>query len=81
MAGDEVLSVTRDTTDASGHTAAIVTLPREPGSYDIEAAIDGVEPVIFTVTAEVTPDFDGDGGVGFRLRPLRRGLRRQRSPL
>ena len=65
MAGDEVLSTTRDTTDANGRAAAIVTLPREPGRYDIEVTIEGVEPVTFTVTAEVTPDFDGDGEVGF----------------
>ncbi len=66
MAGDEVLSTTRDTTDANGRAAAIVTLPREPGRYRVEVTIEGVESVAaFTVTAEVTPDFDGDGEVGF----------------
>ncbi len=66
MAGDEVLSTTRDTTDANGRAAAIVTLPREPGRYRVEVTIEGEESVAaFTVTAEVTPDFDGDGEVGF----------------
>ena len=65
-AGDEVLSTTTATTDAKGHAAAILTLPAEPGRYTIEAAIEGVEPgATFMVTAEVTPDFDGDGEVGF----------------
>ncbi|MCY3736711.1 MAG: collagenase [Gemmatimonadaceae bacterium] len=66
MAGDEVLSTTTATTDEKGRAAAILTLPPEPGRYTIEAAIEGVEAVAtFTVIAEVTPDFDGDGEVGF----------------
>ena len=66
LAGDEVLSTTTATTDANGRAAAIVTLPREPGRYRVEVTIEGVESAAaFTVTAEVTPDFDGDGEVGF----------------
>ena len=66
MAGEEVLSTTTATTDANGRAAAMVTLPGEPGRYTVEVTIEGVESVAaFTVTAEVTPDFDGDGEVGF----------------
>ena len=65
MAGDEVLSVTPGTTGANGRAAAIVTLPREPGRYTVEVTSEGAESATFTVTAEVTPDFDADGEVGF----------------
>ena len=66
MAGDEVLSTTTDTSDANGRAAAIVTLPREPGRYRVEVTIEGVESVAaFTVTAEATPDFNGDGATDF----------------
>ena len=53
------------TTDSTGRAAASMTLPRDPGTYTVEATAAGLDPVTFTVVAEVTPDFDADGQVGF----------------
>ena len=65
MAGEQILSVATDTTDDRGLAAASMTLPREPGTYTVAATVAGLDPVTFTVIAEVTPDFDADGQVGF----------------
>ena len=37
----------------------------QPGPNAVEVTVEGLKPVIFTVTAQATPDFDGNGVVGF----------------
>ena len=64
-AGGGTLSATTATTDADGRAATTLTLGRTPGINTVEAVIAGLEPVTFTATAEASPDFDGDGEVGF----------------
>ena len=64
-AGQGSLSVTRDTTDAEGLAAAVLTLGREPGVYSVEVTAAGLDPVTFTATAKATPDFNGDGATNF----------------
>ena len=64
-AGQGTLSVTRDTTDAEGLAAAVLTLGREPGTYSVEVTAAGLDPVTFTATAKATPDFNGDGATNF----------------
>ena len=64
-AGGGTLSVATDTTDAEGLAATLLTLGEELGANSVVATVAGLEPVTFTATAEATPDFDGDGEVGF----------------
>ena len=59
------LSVVRDTTDAEGRAATTLTLGEELGTYTVVATVADLEPVTFTATARASPDFDGDGEVGF----------------
>ena len=63
-AGGGTLSETTATTDADGHAASTLTLG-ELGTNTIEVTVTGLDPVIFTASAEATPDFDGDGETGF----------------
>ena len=64
-AGQGSLSVTRDTTDAEGLAAAVLTLGREPGTCSVEVTAAGLDPVTFTATAKATSDFNGDGATNF----------------
>ena len=59
------LSLVSDTTDAEGRAATTLTLGEELGTYTVIATVADLEPVTFTVTAKSSPDFDGDGEVGF----------------
>ena len=59
------LSVLTDTTGAEGRAATILTLGDELGAYTVVATVTDLEPVTFTATAKASPDFDGDGEVGF----------------
>ena len=63
--GDGTLSAFSDTTDAEGRAATTLTLGEEYGTYSVVATVADLEPLTFTATAKVTPDFDGDGEVGF----------------
>ena len=63
--GGGTVSVEEDTTDAEGRAATTVTLGLTPGSSTVEVTAGDLEPVTFTVTARSSPDFDGDGEVGF----------------
>ena len=63
--GGGTLSAATDTTDADGRAATNLTLGEELGANSVEATVAGLEPVTFTATARATPDFDGDGEVGF----------------
>ncbi len=59
------LSALTDTTDAEGRASTTLALAEEPGTYSVVATVAGLEPATFTATAQATPDFDGDGEVGF----------------
>ncbi len=59
------LSAVTDTTDAEGRAATTLTLGEEYGTYTVVATVADLEPLTFTVNARATPDFDGDGEVGF----------------
>ena len=59
------LSAVSDTTDAEGRASTTLTLGDEPGTYTVVATVADLEPVTFTAAAKATPDFDGDGEVGF----------------
>ena len=63
-AGEGSLSTTTAATDENGRAAATLTLGM-PGTNTVSASVTGLDPVTFTATAEATPDFDGDGAVGF----------------
>ena len=64
-AGEGTLSATTATTDANGRASTILTLGRDPETVTVTATVAGLDPVTFTATSEATPDFDGDGDVGF----------------
>ena len=63
--GQGTLSALSDTTDAQGLASISLILGEEPGPLTITATVSDLGPVTFTATAEATPDFDGDGEVGF----------------
>ena len=60
-AGGGTLSARTAVTDAEGRAATTLTLGPEPGTNTVRARVSGLQPVIFTATAEATPDFNGDG--------------------
>ena len=64
-AGGGILSTTSATTDENGQAATTLTLGSEPGANTVTVSVAGLDPVIFTVTAKATPDFDGDGETSF----------------
>ena len=64
-AGGGILSTTSATTDKNGQAAATLTLGSGPGVNTVTVSVAGLDPVIFTATANATPDFDGDGETGF----------------
>ena len=63
--GDGTLSMETATTDAKGRAASDLTLGSEPGSNTVGVIVQGLDPMLFTATAKATPDFDGDGEIGF----------------
>ena len=64
-AGDGTLSVETATTDTSGLAASILTLGSWPGPNIVEVTVEGLEPVTFSIAAQATPDFNGDGVTDF----------------
>ncbi len=62
--GGGSLSTTTATTDENGRAAATLTLGLA-GTNTVTASVPDLDPVTFTATAVATPDFDGDGVVGF----------------
>ena len=65
-AGGGTLSASTDTTDAKGRAQTTLTLGRDPGTNTVEVTVAGIEqPVTFVGEALATPDFNGDGIVGF----------------
>ena len=63
--GEGALLVESATTNANGRAASTLMLGSQPGPNAVEVIVEGLEPVTFTVTAQATPDFDGNGVVGF----------------
>ena len=63
--GEGALLVESATTDANGRAVTTLMLGSQPGPNAVEVTVEGLEPVTFTVTAQATPDFDGNGVVGF----------------
>ena len=63
-AGDGTLSVETPITDTQGRAASTLT-PLVGGTLSVEVTVEGLEPVIFTAGGQASPDFDGDGQVGF----------------
>ena len=63
--GDGALSTATATTDSRGRAATTLTLGSEPGPNTVEVMVEGLETMLFTATARATPDFDGDGEIGF----------------
>ena len=63
--GEGTLSVTTATTDENGRTATTLTLGSQLGTNTVVATVEDLEPVTFTATGKASPDFDGDGTVGF----------------
>ena len=64
--GGGVLSVETTTTDSSGQASSVLTLGNDLGTNSVAVTVIGIEqPVTFVVEAVATPDFDGDGRVGF----------------
>ena len=53
--GEGTLSVTRDTTDARGRAASILTLGHAPGANRVEVEVAGLAPVTFTAVGMVIP--------------------------
>ena len=50
-AGGGTLSIVTAFTDASGQAATMLTLGNQPGTNTVEAFVDGLEPVTFTVNS------------------------------
>ena len=66
LTGDRgTLSSVSDTTDAEGRATTTLTLGEEYGTYAVVATVADLEPLTFTAAARASPDFDGDGEVGF----------------
>ncbi len=63
--GDGMLSAATAATDEDGRASTTLTLGRDPETVTVAAAVAGLEPVTFTATAKASPDFDGDGEIGF----------------
>ena len=63
--GDGELSTATMATDSRGRAATTLTLGGRPGPNTVEVMVEGLDSMLFTATAKATPDFDGDGEVGF----------------
>ena len=65
-AGGGSLSVETAMTDSSGRASSVLTLGRNLGTNSVAVTVAGIEqPITFAVEVVATPDFDGDGAVGF----------------
>ena len=62
---DGILSEATGVTDARGRASTTLTLGGELGTCTVAATVTDIESVTFTASARATPDFDGDGEVGF----------------
>jgi len=65
-AGNGVLSVEATVTDSSGRAESVLTLGNSLEPIVVSVMVEGIEqPVTFLIESMATPDFDGDGAVGF----------------
>ncbi len=65
-AGNGVLSVEATVTDSSGRASSVLTLGNSLEPIVVSVRVEGIEqPVTFLIESMATPDFDGDGAVGF----------------
>ena len=65
-AGGGSLSVESVLTNSSGRASTVLTLGRDLGTNSVAVTVVGIEqPITFMVEAVATPDFDGNGAVGF----------------
>ena len=65
-AGDGSLSVEATVTDSSGQAESVLTLGNSLEPIVVSVMVEGIEqPVTFLIESMTTPDFDGDGAVGF----------------
>ena len=55
LAGEGILSVTTDTTDANGRASTTLTLASIPGTNTVRATAAGLDPVTFTATGLAVP--------------------------
>ena len=65
VSGGGTLTTRRDVTGHAGRAATILTLGPAVGPHTVIATVADVEPFTFSATARATPDFDGDGEIGF----------------
>ena len=64
--GDGTLSVKTAMTDSSGRAQTLLTLGNSLEATIVAVTVAGIEqPSTFVIEAVATPDFDGDGTVGF----------------
>ena len=64
--GEGTLSVKTAMTDSRGHAQTVLTLGNSLGTTIVAVTVAGIEqPATFVIKVIATPDFDGDGTVGF----------------
>lgn len=63
--GNGALTMANATADSTGRAATTLTLGSERGAIKVTAAVSGLDAVLFTAIAEVSPDLNDDGKVDF----------------
>ena len=64
--GEGRLSIETTVTNSSGTASSVLTLGDNSGKNTVTVTVAGIDqPVTFIAEAQATPDFDGDGTVGF----------------
>ena len=61
--GNGALTTANATADSTGRAATTLTLGDERGAVKVSASVPGLDAVLFTATAEVSPDLNDDGKV------------------
>ncbi|MDE3259435.1 MAG: M12 family metallo-peptidase [Gemmatimonadota bacterium] len=61
--GNGALTTANATADSTGRAATTLTLGGERGAVKVSASVPGLDAVLFTATAEVSPDLNDDGKV------------------
>ncbi len=65
VTGGGMLSQEQTTTNVRGKATTFLTLGSRLGTNTVAVKVAGLEPMTFTAVGQATPDFDGDGTVGF----------------
>ena len=63
--GNGTLTTASATADSTGRASTTLTLGPVRGSIKVTAAVSGLDAVLFTANAEVSPDLNDDGKVDF----------------